>query len=116
VKRAAFLLALLLPDCALHRTHLKPASDPVARDLESGTLEILTKLALKVPLLSAIWASIDKGIKARQQYKRGGTPGEVLTDIGHVKLGIAEGVIPRVPTRRPRRQTRCKSLLVASVT
>lgn len=50
-----------------------------------------------IPLLWASWASLDKIIKAYKQYRAGATPTETLTDVGSVKLAIAEGVIPIVP-------------------
>lgn len=52
---------------------------------------------LIVPTLWAAWAALDKIVKAWRQYRAGATPAETLTDVGHVKLAIAEGVIPRVP-------------------
>jgi hypothetical protein len=94
VKGAALLLALSLLGCALHRARLKPASDRVARDLESGTLEILTKLALKVPPLPVIWASVENGNKARRHYKRGGTTSEALTGIPACKTWDGRGRDP----------------------
>jgi hypothetical protein len=94
VKQAALLLALSLPGSALYRTRLKPAADRVARDLESGTLEILTKLALKVPPLSAMWVSVENGIKAMRHYKRGGTTNGALTGIPARKTWDSRGRDP----------------------